>query len=131
MASLSPSHPALEWSFVTAGGPGGQHVNKVATAVMLRVHVAALDIPDRVALKLLAKAGKDGTLVIVARRYKSQLQNRNDALARLDALIAKARFVPKVRRATKPTRASGERRLGAKKVRSDVKKTRGRISSAD
>lgn len=127
MALLNPSHPALEWSFVTAGGPGGQHVNKVATAVMLRVHVLKLELPERVAAKLLAKAGKDGTLVIVARRYKSQLLNRNDALARLDALIAKARVVPKVRRATKPTKASGERRLGAKKVRSDVKKTRGKV----
>jgi ribosome-associated protein len=129
VASLSPSHPALEWSFVTAGGPGGQHVNKVATAVMLRVHVAKLEVPERVTLKLLAKAGKDGTLVIVARRFKSQLQNRNDALARLEALIAKARLVPKVRRATTPTRASGERRLGAKKVRADVKKTRGKVFS--
>ncbi len=127
MALLSPSHPALEWSFVTAGGPGGQHVNKVATAVMLRVHVAKLDVPERVITKLMAKVGKDGTLVILARRYKSQTLNRNDALERLQVLIEKARVVPKARRATKPTKASGERRLGAKKVRSDVKKTRGKV----
>jgi len=127
MASLSPSHPALEWSFVTAGGPGGQHVNKVATAVMLRVHVAKLDVPERVISKLMLKAGKDGTLVIVARRYKSQILNRNDAFERLQEMIGQARIVPKTRRATKPTKASGERRLTAKKVRADVKKARGRV----
>lgn len=127
MASLSPSHPALEWSFVTAGGPGGQHVNKVATAVMLRVHLSKLDVPERVVSKLMAKAGKDGTLVILARRYKSQILNRNDALERLQVMIDKARVLPKPRRATKPTKASGERRLGAKKVRSDVKKSRGKV----
>ncbi|TKW61299.1 MAG: aminoacyl-tRNA hydrolase [Blastochloris viridis] len=127
MASLSPSHPALEWSFVTAGGPGGQHVNKVATAVMLRVHLSKLDVSERVISKLMVKAGKDGTLVILARRYKSQILNRNDALERLQVMIDKARVVPKPRRTTKPTKASGERRLGAKKVRSDVKKTRGKV----
>ncbi len=119
---------ALSWKFFTAGGPGGQHVNKVATAAMLRVEVALLGLPEAVVERLGPKMTKDGLLVIIAKRYKSQEQNKADAIARLEAMIAKARFVPKTRRATKPTRASGERRLTGKKVRSGIKAARGKVS---
>lgn len=119
---------ALTWKFFTAGGPGGQHVNKVATAAMLRVDVALLDLHEDVVERLAGKMTKDGLLVIIAKRYKSQEQNKADALERLEAMIVKARFVPKKRRATKPTRASGERRLTGKKVRSGIKAGRGKVS---
>lgn len=125
---MKVNEDALTWSFFTAGGPGGQHVNKVATAVLLRVDVMKLGLPEAVAQRLAAKTGKDGTIVIMARRFKSQLQNRGDALERLDAMLEKARYVPKTRRATKPTRASGERRITAKKVRSGIKAGRGKVA---
>ncbi|PZP39912.1 MAG: aminoacyl-tRNA hydrolase [Pseudomonas fluorescens] len=120
---------ALEWKFFTAGGPGGQHVNKVATAAQLRVNVAALNLPEHATQKLLASATKEGDIIIVAKRYKSQEQNKADALQRLESLIEKARHIPRKRRATKPTRASGERRLSAKKTRATIKAGRGKISS--
>ena len=119
---------AIEWTFFAAGGPGGQHVNKVATAAMLRVDVAKLGLPERVVERLAGKMTMDGFIVVVARRYKSQLQNKADALERVAAMIAKAQEVPKTRRKTKPTRASGERRLAGKKGRSDVKKGRGKVT---
>jgi len=118
---------ALTWKFFTAGGPGGQHVNKVATAAMLRVEVAKLDLPDAVVERLAGKTTKDGLLVIIAKRYKSQEMNKADALERLMAMVVKARHVPKVRRKTKPTKGSGERRLAGKKVRSGIKAGRGKI----
>ena len=118
---------ALRWTFFAAGGPGGQHVNKVATAAMLHVDVAKLGLPERVVERLAGKMTADGCIVVTARRFKSQEQNKADALARVKLMIAKAREVPKVRRKTKPTKASGERRLVGKKVRSEVKRGRGRV----
>ena len=106
-------------SFVRASGPGGQNVNKVASAVQLRFDLlgsTALDEP--VKLRLGALAGRrltdDGAILIIARNHRTQEQNRREAFDRLSDLIQRALVVPKVRRATKPTRAARERRLDHK-----------------
>lgn len=120
-------------SFIRSSGPGGQNVNKVATAVQLRFDAAnARGLSERVRQRLLAGAGqratKDGVIVIEAGRYRTQEQNRLDARARLTRLVAKAAEPPPPpRKKTKPTKGSVERRLKAKSGRSTVKKMRGRV----
>jgi len=120
-------------SFVRASGPGGQNVNKVASAVELRFDARrSPSLPNDVAARLIrlagARATQDGVIVIFAQRYASQPRNREDARARLAALIEKAEAREIPRRATKPTRASRERRLQEKKSRAAVKQGRGRSS---
>jgi ribosome-associated protein len=119
----------LEERFVLASGPGGQNVNKVATAVQLRFHAAASpSLPAEVLQRLTKLAGRrmtgDGVLILVAQRYRSQERNRADARARLAALIAQAAIAPRRRLATRPTAASKQRRLQAKVKRGGVKQLR-------
>lgn len=122
----------LAVSFVRASGPGGQNVNKVASAVQLRFDLAGtMALGDRVKARLRAIAGRratdDGALLIIARNHRTQDQNRREAHERLAELIRRALVEPKTRKATKPTRASKERRLQGKVRTQRTKVLRGKI----
>jgi len=134
--SIRLSEDELQVSFVRASGPGGQNVNKVATAVQLRFDAAGSpSLSAEVRERLLRLAGRrateDGVIVIDARRHRTQERNRQDAVDRLVDLIRRAAARPKTRRATKPTRAARERRLDMKRKRADVKRNRARKPSLD
>ncbi len=121
----------IEMLAIRARGPGGQHVNKVSSAIHLRFDVYGSSLPDRVKLRLSkledAQLSRAGVIVIKAQRFRSQEKNRADALARLDALFVRAQRARKRRKPTKPTRASVKRRLDSKRKQSEQKKLRGNI----
>jgi ribosome-associated protein len=136
MIEITPSlfldEHELALEFVRASGPGGQNVNKVATAVQLRFDAAhSPSLSEAVKGRLMRLAGKrvtaEGVLVIEAKRFRTQEQNRTDAIQRLVHLIQQALQPPKPRRKTKPTRASKEKRLQSKKQRGEIKKLRRQV----
>ena len=127
-STLAPHEREIEERFVRASGPGGQNVNKVATAVELRFDVGASSLPEYVKSRLTALAGSrmttEGVLVLDSREHRTQGQNREAARARLAALIQQAAVRPRTRRPTRPSKAAKERRLTAKKQRAKVKSLR-------
>ncbi|MBS0988944.1 aminoacyl-tRNA hydrolase [Acetobacter okinawensis] len=127
--SLSLPDSELEVSYILASGPGGQNVNKVATAAQLRFNAAlSPSLPERVRIRVLELAGtkatRDGVIVITARRFRTQLRNREDAIERLVALIREAAHRPAFRVATRPGRAARQRRLDGKAHRATIKRGR-------
>ena len=134
--ALSIPEDELEESFVRSGGPGGQNVNKVSSAVQLRFDAAGSpSLPDDVKQRLIRIAGRkatsDGVIVITANRFRDQLRNREDARARLAEMVAKACIRPVMRRPTRPTLGSKQRRLAGKAVRSSIKAGRSRVTTDD
>ncbi len=126
----------IKEQFIRASGPGGQNVNKVASAVQLRFDVASSStMPKDVKTRLMRLAGRrmteGGVLVIDARRYRTQERNRKDALERLITLLRRASMRPKPRLKTRPTLAARQRRLASKQRRGDLKRTRGRVIDTD
>jgi len=134
--SIAIDDSEITFEFIRSSGPGGQNVNKVATAVRLRFDVRrSVSLPADVRERLIRLAGKrvgeDGALTILARRHRTQEANRRDAVERLVALAARAAERPRSRRATRPTSASRERRLDAKRLRGRKKATRHAVRHVD
>ena len=133
MADDAPPLPedVLEEVFLAGTGPGGQNVNKVATAVQMRLDVYALRLPPAVYLRLKTLAGSrwtnDGEIVILARSRRTREANRADARERLAELVAKAHRLPQRRIKTKPSKSAKEKRMVGKAVRGEVKRGRGKV----
>jgi ribosome-associated protein len=131
--TLSIDERDLHFDFIRSAGPGGQNVNKVATAVQLRFDIPASTLPDEVKERLIKVAGSrvtlDGVLIIEAKRHRTQEGNREDAIGRLIDLIRKAAHRPARRRPTRPTYGSKQERLKSKKQRGEIKKLRQRRPS--
>jgi len=129
MPSAQVDEREVEFSAIRAQGAGGQNVNKVSSAVHLRFDIPASSLPDGVKQRLLAlrdtRITQEGVLVLKAQQHRSQEMNRADALARLQELVDSVAVAPRVRRATKPTYGSKQRRLEGKSQRSAIKQQRG------
>lgn len=125
----------LQFSAIRASGPGGQHVNKVSTAVELRFNIRSSSLPVQIKSALMRandrRISKDGIIVLKAQRFRSQEKNRQDAIDRLKALIEKASIPQKKRIATKPGRAAKERRIRDKKKTGEKKSRRGSVKAED
>jgi ribosome-associated protein len=126
--SLQIDERELQIDFIRASGPGGQNVNKVATAVQLRFDVQAASLPEEVKARLMHLAGKrmtgEGVLMIEAKRFRTQEQNREDAIQRFVELVRKSLAKPKARKKTRPSAAAKEERLKEKKRKGEIKKLR-------
>ncbi|HEX6790570.1 MAG TPA: alternative ribosome rescue aminoacyl-tRNA hydrolase ArfB [Candidatus Krumholzibacteria bacterium] len=134
--AISLDESELEITFVRSSGPGGQNVNKVATAAQLRfdaMHSRNLpaDVRDRLRARAGSRLTRDGVLIITARRFRTQERNRADAIARLVELIRAAAVPPRARRTTKVSRAAKARRVDAKRRRSDTKRMRGTVKAEE
>lgn len=127
-STLSIDEGDLHFDFIRSAGPGGQNVNKVATAVQLRFDIPASSLPEEIKVRLIKLAGGrvtlDGVLIIEAKRHRTQEQNKEDAVERLIALIKRAAYRPQHRRPTRPTYGSKQERLKVKKQRGAIKKSR-------
>ncbi|MBR1126271.1 aminoacyl-tRNA hydrolase [Bradyrhizobium lablabi] len=127
--NLSIDEDDIDIAFVRASGPGGQNVNKLATAAQLRFDTSRIALPEDAAARLVRLAGqrmtKEGVIVIHAQRFRTQERNRSDAIDRLIELLREALVRPTPRRPTRPTLGSKQRRLEGKKRRSDIKAGRG------
>lgn len=135
-AAITIPESELAFSFVRADGPGGQHVNKTATAVQLRFDARhSPSLPDDVRQRLMGLAGRrmtaEGVLVIDARSHRSQKQNREEALDRLKKLIQAAATPPRPRRPTRPTKASRQRRMENKRHQARLKRSRQAVRDSD
>ena len=133
---LSIDDKDVIWRFVRASGPGGQNVNKVSSAVELRIEIdrivgLAADARQRLIRLAGYRLNQDNVLIIQAQRFRSQERNRADALERLSELLQQALIRPRTRRATRPTKGSKERRLKGKSERSHTKSLRGRVRHGD
>lgn len=132
---VARAHALAEERFIAASGPGGQNVNKVATAVQLRVNIYRLGLPPTVFHRLKTLAGSrvsaSGDLVLDARRFRTQEANRADARERLAELLTEAQIEPKKRAKSRVNRVGKAQRLKGKKVRGEVKAGRGRVRSWD
>jgi ribosome-associated protein len=134
--SISIDESELSFDFVRSSGPGGQNVNKVATAVQLRFDAARTtafgeDVFARLKKLAGSRMTREGVVIITAQRYRTQERNREDAVDRLVRLVARAAYPPRKRKPTRPTRAAKERRLDEKKRRAQKKRQRGPVRPGD